>query len=43
MEARTHHGGVESEDGDGEEGVEDAEEEPHVCGLGTLAAAAELT
>lgn len=29
MEEGTHHGGVESEDGDGEEGVQDAEEDPH--------------
>lgn len=28
----THHGGVESEDGDGEEGVQDAEEDAHVYG-----------
>lgn len=37
MEEGTHHGGVESEDGDGEEGVQDAEEDPHVYGLRTVA------
>lgn len=32
MRGDTHHGRVESEDGDGEDGVQDAEWDPHVCG-----------
>lgn len=37
MEEGAHHGGVESEDCDGEEGVQDAEEDSHLYGLRTVA------